>query len=98
MQIELLNEKLDVQILGVNRQGKESGNELIIAGRTIPWLAELEEQNVWGEWKVSYRDVVIIDKENMVVEVYNLSQNSLEETTNYDYLKSQIRDAVPTMK
>jgi len=52
---------VDVHILGVNETGAESGNSTIVQGREIPWLQETSDQDVWSAWKVTYRDVVILD-------------------------------------
>jgi hypothetical protein len=76
-----------VRILGVNAVGQESDNALICEGRSIPWLQDTGAQNVWSSWQVNYRDVVILDAENRVLEVYNLTQHDLAQPANYTELK-----------
>jgi hypothetical protein len=92
MQTEINAEStaLDVQILGVNGSGYESGNAETCAGRTIPWLQDTREENVWTKWGITYRDVVILDSLNKRVSVFNLTQNDLAVPAKYDSLKALI--------
>ena len=95
MQTELDDETLDreVRILGINRAGSEAGNAQVCDGRNIPWLQDTLDQNVWGAWQVTWRDVIVLDEDNEIVAVFNLTQNSLSVPANYDSLKSILRDA-----
>jgi hypothetical protein len=95
MQLEFEQEDttLDVRILGVNARGLESGNEGAVAGKTIPWLQDTEEVKAWDLWGVTWRDVYVLDAENRVVAVYNLTEHSLGESANYDSLRSILRSA-----
>ena len=79
--------QLDIQILGVNAVGHESQNALVSSLADIPWLQDVDpngdlESGVWDEWQVAYRDVVILDKENVSVEIFNLSSNDLGDPNN----------------
>jgi hypothetical protein len=75
-------------ILGVNGAGLESGNAAMCAGRTLPWLQDTASANVWGLWAVNYRDVVILDQNNLVVGVYSLTTHDLSNPANYADLKN----------
>lgn len=77
-----------VRILGVNGVGAESGNALMCAGRTLPWLQDTPQANVWSSWNVTYRDVVVLDAENRVIRVYNLTDHDLANAANYAELKA----------
>ena len=77
-----------VQILGVNAAGQESGNADMCAGRTTPWLQDTAEVQVWNSWAVTWRDVVILDAENKVIAIYNLTEHRLEDADNYAALKN----------
>ena len=77
-----------LRILGVNAVGEDADNALVCAGRTLPWLQDTAVANVWGLWDVTYRDVVILDAENRVHAVYNLTQHDLANAANYQALKS----------
>lgn len=84
---------LEIRILGVNEAGQESGNAVIVNGRTIPWLQDTPAENVWSDWDVTYRDVIILDADNEVVAVYNLTENDLTQPANYEVLKNMLLDA-----
>jgi hypothetical protein len=79
---------LPIRILGINGIGQESGNSTIVAGRTIPWLQDTSAQDVWSDWKVTYRDVIVLDGDNKVAGIYNLTDHDLAVTANYDSLKA----------
>jgi hypothetical protein len=94
MQAELLlaNPSTRVRIVGVNRDGSQSGNATMTSGRTLPWL-QVPDGRVWSEWGVTYRDVMILDAQNRVVGVYNLTSNDLQNQANYDTLKAMLLQA-----
>lgn len=76
-----------VHILGVNAAGEEADNALVCAGRLLPWLQDTPAQSVWGAWHVTYRDVVILDRENRVLQVYNLTAHNLGDPASYNELR-----------
>ena len=82
-----------VQILGVNETGHESGNATITTGRTLPWLQDTMDQQVWKSWAVTYRDVVVLDAENRPIAVYNVTTTPLSTPDNYAALKQILLDA-----
>lgn len=82
-----------VHILGVNAVGHESGNADICLNRSIPWLQDTAQQNVWGKWNATWRDVIVLDPDNSVIQVYNLTQHSLSDSTNYANLKNILLQA-----
>jgi hypothetical protein len=77
----------EVAILGVNAVGYESGNASITDGRVLPWLQDVPEEDVWGTWAVTYRDVVVLDEENQVRAVYNLTEHDLADPAAYAELR-----------
>jgi len=77
-----------VRIFGVNAAGQESGNALACDGRVLPWLQDTWQANVWGSWRVSYRDVVILDAENKVLQTYSLTAHDLADPASYAALES----------
>ena len=79
-----------VHILGINFTGLEDYNESFCYGRTLPWLQDTAAQNVWGSWAVTWRDVFILDAENRVIDVYNLTDHSLEVGANRDELRAKL--------
>lgn len=97
MQNELDNEpsenRLAIHIIGVNEVGYESANETMTAERSLPWLQDTDEDGVWSSWNVTYRDVIISDENNFVVDVFNLTENDLGEENVFADLKGRLTDA-----
>ena len=95
MQRELDAEALTrrVRLLGVNLIGAESGNAAACVGKTIPWLQDVPAAAVWDLWQVTYRDVFILDANNHVAGVFNLTTHDLNVPAEYDALKTLLRDA-----
>ena len=95
MQDELVTENpaTIIRILGCNQVGSESGNPSICVGRDIPWTQDTLAQNVWVNWGIAYRDVVVTDVDNVQVGVYNLTTNDLANPANYAALKQMLKDA-----
>jgi len=95
MQRELAAEShaLTIQILGCNGIDLESGNASICVGRDIPWLQDIASADVWNTWSVGYRDVIILDEQNEVLEVFNLTTHDLTNASEYDALKALLRAA-----
>lgn len=93
---------LRIQFLGVNEKGQEPGNPSITAGRTLPWLQDVDadgnaKSDVWYDrWSVTYRDVVILDGSNAKVGVYNVTVHDLAAPENYAALKEMLVDAAMT--
>lgn len=84
---------MPIQILGVNDVGFEAGNANISSGRKLPWLQATAMADVWEQWKPTFRDVVILDGDNKVVAIFNLSTNDLSNPANYEALKKLLLDA-----
>ena len=91
--LDALDLPVPVQILGVNQVGHESGNGSITSGRDLPWLQETSDALVWGPWEVTYRDVIVVDTDNVVVGVFNLTANNLANADAYDTLRQMFVDA-----
>jgi hypothetical protein len=93
MQAEIngTNPPRPVYILGINEAGQEAGNtSFFYSGRTLPWMQDTVQQNVWGNWHVTWRDVVVLDKLNQPVLVYNLTVHDLGNPVNYAELKNAL--------
>ncbi len=84
---------LDIQLLGVNAFGHESGVGVATEGRVIPLLQDVDDDgnslsDTWDLWDVEWRDVVILDADNIPVAVYNLTDNDLADPYSYEALKN----------
>lgn len=77
--------------------GFEAGNASICNGRDLPWLQDVVDQDVWGVWAPVYRDVVVVDGNNEVFGVFNLTGTSLAVPANYDALRQLFLDAAATL-
>jgi hypothetical protein len=73
-----------VTLFGVNGVGFESGNAD---------LQDTAEEDAWTQWAPTYRDVVILNADNEVVGIYNLTVNSLAVAENYEALTQLLIDA-----
>lgn len=91
-ELDAAGTKLSIQILGVNGIGAEPGNASVTQGRTIPWLQDVEAQQVWKSWNVAYRDVIVLDAKNHKVTTYNLTTYDLAQPANQAALKKILID------
>lgn len=48
---------------------------------------------MWTEWAVGYRDVIVLDAQRNVLDVYNLSDNDLGDPDRYTELGDILRSA-----
>jgi len=83
----------DIRLLGVNLAGAESGNPAVVEGRDLPWLQDTPAERAWTKWEVEWRDVVVLDAENRLVAVYNLTKHDLRRPAAYDSLRTILRSA-----
>ncbi len=89
---------LDIQLLGINAAGMESGNDVMTAGRNLPWLQDVVplepgEESPWTSWDVTLRDVVILDADNHAIDTFNLTTYDLHDPDNYNTLRQILIDA-----
>ena len=86
----------DVVIIGVNEAGFDGGNEGFCDGRDLPWLQDTDADSgsadVWTQWDVTYRDVVLVDREGRFHTVFNLTDNNLSDDANYWGLVTALED------
>jgi hypothetical protein len=65
----------------------------VTSGRDIPWLQDTTDEAVWDTWDPTYRDVIILDGNNEIIAIYNLTTNSLATEENYEELKALLIEA-----
>ena len=98
-EIEATHPELNVSIIGINEEGEESDNIAMTSGRDLPWLQDVDGNSnglsdVWRDlWQVTYRDVIVLNGNNEIVEVYNLTSNDLANAVKYNALMSIIVNA-----
>ncbi len=95
MQDELDSEdtRVPVKLVTINEAGHESGVATFTDGRDVPVLQEESGDGIWESFRIAYRDVVIVDENGVTVSIFNLTDNSLADSDNYDTLKQQLLDA-----
>lgn len=76
----------------MNETGHESANAEMCDGRDLPWLQDDATSLVWTSWAPTYRDLVILDRDNVQVEVFNLTDHNLGDATEYAALKALLID------
>jgi len=95
MQDELIAENPGtiIRLLGCNQMGAEGGVPGMTNARDLPLTQDTLAENVWVDWAVTYRDVVVLDVDNIPVAVYNLTANDLANPVNYAALKQILKTA-----
>ncbi len=66
-----------MQLLAVNGVGHGSGVAAMSALGTLPILSDTTQTDAWARWEVTYRDVVVLDRNNRRAGVLNLTENDL---------------------
>ena len=74
-------------MLGINRLTDGAYNDLVTSVRTLAWLQDSDDASVWDRWHIVYRDVFILDSQNRLRAVYNLTEHDLSEEGNRAELK-----------
>jgi len=87
------NKQTKIRLLGIDAAGYEDFIPEIVSGRKLPLLQDTPEQNVWGRWTATWRDVMILDADNIHVDTYNLTTHDLANPTYYAELKSRLKAA-----
>lgn len=79
MQTELSSEypNLDISILAINQIGAEAGILQASQAGTLPIMNDDSSTDIWNNWGGIWRDVYVLDRQNQVVDVYNLTSHNL---------------------
>jgi hypothetical protein len=97
MQTEILaaNPQSRIRISGVNAANSTGGNGVMTLDRSLPWCQDAGDVDgdTWAAWGVANRDVVVLDRTNAKVAVYNCTVNDLADPDNYAELLAILRSA-----
>jgi hypothetical protein len=90
---------LGIRIIGVNELGQEFGNVNIT--EPMPWLQDVDADgdghgDVWKLWDVEWRDVTILDRENVPAATYNLTDFDLAVPANFAELRQAFLSVATT--
>ena len=83
-----------LEILSVNQPGREASVAGLAERGPLSILQDTAADDVWGKWAVTYRDVVVLDRENRRVAVYNLTQHDLGVAENYQAMRQILLDSL----
>lgn len=92
MQNELISEypELPIRILSINQIGAENGINSFNENHALPMVNDSTTDEIWIQWESQWRDFYILNKQNELLEVYNLTQHNLNDPINYQELKQKL--------
>ena len=92
MQNEISSEypELPIKILSINQIGAENGIESFNETHALPMVNDNTNDEIWVQWESQWRDFYILNKQNELLEVYNLTQHNLNDPLNYQELKQKL--------
>lgn len=70
--------------------GEHSANDLAASLNDLPLLQDTSNEDVWGSWGATWRDVQVIDPAGELSDILNLTTNDIRQQDNYDNLRSMI--------
>ncbi len=74
----------------MNEAGFDADNEGFCEGRDLPWLQDTQDVGVWSAWQVTYRDVIVLDRQGLLVGAFNLTENDLADADSLDQLRAAL--------
>ena len=85
-ELESAYPNLDIDLFAINMSGAGSGISYFTASQHLPVVQDDSILQIWSIWGGVWRDVFILDQNNVLVHTYNLTQYSLSDSANYDTL------------
>lgn len=87
--------ELGIHIIGINEIGQEFGNVNIT--EEMPWLQDVDTDgdglgDVWQLWDVQWRDLTILDRSNVPVATYNLTEFNLADPAIFATVRQALLD------
>ena len=94
-ELRTLHPELNIEIFGINHFDANSdlSNTQTTVGRELPWLQDTTDDRVWDFWGATWRDVRILDPQNRLYAVVNLTTSDLGIPTNREQLKNLLLEA-----
>jgi hypothetical protein len=85
---------LNIEIVGINKVTAAFQNYQATAMRTLPWLQPTTSSvDPWVSWNSEWRDVVVLDSQNRVRNIYNLTGHSLDVPAYRETMRQMFLDA-----
>ena len=91
-QLENNHPNLDIEIFAINMAGTGAGASSLSSNINLPMVQDSNTLGIWNDWDAGWRDVFILNENNELVMIYNLTQNNLGNTNNYNTLMSHFID------
>ncbi len=85
--------ELGIQVLHVNETGYEAGNGDLAAVTDLPILQDSAVSLVWQTWGAVWRDVFVLNGDNELHAVFNLTDHPLDDEANFEALYQSFLDA-----
>ena len=83
-------------MFAINQIGAETGTTSFDATHALPMVNDNPTENIWQKWESQWRDFYILNRNNELLEIYNLTEHNLNDPNNYQELKLKIRIAAET--
>lgn len=83
---------LDVQLLGINKIPSESGIGSFTDSMDLPVVQDSSDLELWSAWDAEWRDVYLVNRDNVHVATFNLVTHDLREASDYAELKGMFED------
>ena len=94
MQEEFETMGLEIELLAINKIGSGSGTTYFSEDMVLPMVQDDDELGIWESWDGTWRDVRVVDEDNVHVGTFNLTGHSLAEEENYTALFDMLTAAV----
>ena len=85
---------LNIKIVGINQDIGASGISRLTDSMDLPVVQDTAERGVWSDWGAEWRDVFLVNEENVHVGTYNLRSHDLGSDDDYNELKTMFEDMV----
>lgn len=94
MQTELdsTHPNLEIEIFAINMIGTGAGTAYFSPSLDLPMVQDSSSLEIWDDWGALWRDVFILNENNELVLTYNLTQNNLSNSSNYNTLMQYFVD------
>ena len=92
-ELESTHPNLDIEIFAINKPGTSTGIQSFNASLNLPMIQDDSAVGIWNDWGAAWRDVYILDENNELVLVYNLTTYNLSNTSDYNTLMQHFIDA-----
>ena len=92
-ELEESHPELEIKLLAINQINAENGVNNFNEGHSLPMVQDSTTEGIWTSWQGSWRDVYILDNNNQLIEVFNLTMYNLQDSNNYNALKEKLISA-----